>query len=161
MTELTARDRLEIVELQSIYAWGIDMKDGSVFGQAFAEDIETDYGHLGKMKGIDFFTRWMDAFHAPFDSTQHLISNHWLIPDGDEVVYRSYVIANMVCKGAPGGDHLSGGGWYRDQVVRTDAGWRIGSREVTNMWRTGNVRILDLGKEAVAHLYAELGVPSA
>ena len=46
MTELTVLDRLEIIELQSIYAWGIDGKDGSLFAHAFTEDIETDYGHL-------------------------------------------------------------------------------------------------------------------
>jgi hypothetical protein len=161
MIELTALDRLDIIELQSIYAWGIDMKEGSKFALAFAEDIETDYGHLGRMKGLDFFTRWMDTFHAPFDATQHLISNHWLTVEGDEVVYRSYVIANMVCKGAPGGDHMGGGGWYQDRVVRTDAGWRIRSRDVKNIWRTGNVGILEIGKQAVASLYAELSVSSS
>jgi SnoaL-like protein len=151
---LSALDRLEIVELQSIYAWGIDLKDGSVFAQAFHEDIETDYGHLGTMKGLEFFRRWMDAFHAPFDSTQHLISNHWLTPDGDEVVYRSYVIATLTCKGTPGGDSITGGGRYVDRVVRTDAGWRIRTREVQNMWRNGNMGIFDVGRAAVADLVA-------
>jgi len=149
--ELTPLDRLEIIELQSIYAWGIDGKDGSLFAQAFTEDIETDYGHLGKMQGLDFFTRWMDAFHSPFDTTHHLIANPWVAVEGDGVVFRSYVIANMVCKGCPGGDLLSGGGHYVDRVVRTDAGWRIRSREVTNHWRSGNLEIFEVGKEALAN----------
>lgn len=156
MRELTAVDRLEIIELQSIYAWGIDGKDSSVFPLAFTDDIETDYGYVGKHRGLEFFTRFMDGFHAPFDATQHLISNHWLTVEGDEVIYRSYVVANLVCKGTPGGDHLSGGGYYVDRVVSTDAGWRIRARDVSNMWRTGNVGILDVGKEAVADLYASL-----
>jgi hypothetical protein len=149
---LTALDRLEIIELQSIYAWGIDKKDGSVFRLAFSDDIETDYGHLGRMRGLDFFTRWMDAFHAPFDATQHLIANFWVLPDGDEVLLRSYVIATLVCRGTPGGDELRGGGHYVDRVVRTDAGWRIRSRQVTNFWRDGNLEIFEAGKRAVAGL---------
>ena len=154
--ELSALDRLEIIELQSIYAWGIDGKDSSVFPQAFADDIETDYGDVGHQKGLDFFCRWMHTFHAPFDATQHLISNHALTVEGDEVLYRSYVIANMVCKGTPGGEHLSGGAYYVDRVVRRDAGWRIRARTVQGLWHAGNVGILDVGKRAVEHLYAEI-----
>jgi hypothetical protein len=154
---LTALDRLEIIELQSIYAWGIDGRDGSAFSLAFTDDIETEYGYVGRHRGLEFFTRWMDAFHAPFDATQHLISNHALTVDGEDVVYRSYVVANIALKGAPGGDHLSGGGYYTDRVARTGAGWRIRARTVKNLWRTGNVGILDVGKEAVAGLYSTSG----
>ena len=35
--ELSALDRLEIIELQSIYAWGIDGRDSSVFARAFSD----------------------------------------------------------------------------------------------------------------------------
>jgi hypothetical protein len=150
--ELSALDRLEIIELQSIYAWGIDGKDGSLFAKAFSDDIETDYGYVGTHSGLDFFTQWMNGFHAPFEATQHVISNPWLTVEGDEVVYRSYVVATLVCNGTPGGDQMTGGGHYVDRVVRTDAGWRIRRRDARNIWRTGNVAILDVGKQAVAHL---------
>jgi hypothetical protein len=153
MIELTALDRLEIIELQSIYAWGIDMKDGSLFARAFTDDVEAEYPLFGRLKGLDFFTKWQTDFNAVFEATQHLISNHRLEVDGDEVVYRSYVIATMFCPGTPGGDQLTGGGHYVDRVVRTDAGWRIRSRDVVNFWRTGNMALFDVGSRAVAHLW--------
>jgi hypothetical protein len=149
---LTASDRLEIVELQSIYAWGVDGKDGSQFALVFTDDITTSYSLLGQIQGLDVFTRLLNAFHAPFDATQHSISNHRLSVDDNEVVYQSYFIATIVCSGTPGGDMFVGGGYYVDRVVRTDSGWRIRSREATNTWRTGNPRVLDVGKQAIASL---------
>jgi hypothetical protein len=150
MIELTALDRLEIIELQSIYAWGIDGRDGASFALAFSDDVEAQYTKLGTMRGLEFFTNWMNAFHAPFDATQHLISNHWLRVDGDEVVMRSYVIAHILKRGCPGGDIFNGGGYYTDRVVRTDAGWRIRARAVVNFWRGGNPDVIALGREAVS-----------
>ena len=156
--ELTPQDRLDIIELQSFYAYGIDHKESHLISKAFTDDIELEYPLFGKLKGLEFLTRWLEVFHSPFDSTQHFIGNHLLEVDGDEVRYRSYVIANMHLDGAPGGDHMSGGGWYDDRVVRTDAGWRIRDRNVTNWWRTGNVGLLEIGREATKPLWEEFGV---
>jgi hypothetical protein len=150
MIELTALDRLQIMELQSIYAWGIDGRHGASFARAFSDGVEAQYTNLGTMRGLDFFTHWMDTFHAPFDTTQHLISNHWLSVDGDEVVMRSYVIAHILKRGCPGGDIFNGGGYYTDRVTRTEAGWRIRSRDVVNFWRGGNPGVIELGREAVS-----------
>jgi hypothetical protein len=149
---LTASDRHEIVELQSFYAWGIDGKDPSQFALAFTDDITTSYSTLGRMEGLDVFTKWVTAFHAPFDATQHVISNHHVSADGADVAYRSYFIATILCKGTQGGDIFNAGGYYVDHVVRTDAGWRIRSREATSMWQTGNRLVLDVGKQAIASL---------
>ena len=150
--ELTALDRLELMELQSIYAWAIDGKDGEQLALAFAENLEAEYTNLGRMQGLGLFIRWMDAFHRPFDATQHLISNFRFAGDGDELVMRSYVIAHLVKKGHPGGDIFNGGGYYVDRAVRTDAGWRIRSRDVVSFWRGGNPTVIELGEEAVANL---------
>lgn len=154
MIELTAADRLEIMELQSIYAWGIDGRDGARFALAFSDDVEAQYTNLGSMRGLDFFTHWMNTFHTPFDATHHLISNFWLRVDGDEVIMRSYVIAHILKRGCPGGDIFNGGGYYTDRVVRTDQGWRIRSREVVNFWRGGNPAVIELGREAVSGITA-------
>jgi len=64
-------------------------------------------------------------------------------------VYQSYFVATIVCSGTNGGDVFSAGGYYVDRVVRTDASWRIRSREPTSTWRAGNPRVLDVGKEAI------------
>jgi hypothetical protein len=57
-----------------------------------------------------------------------------------------------MAKGTPGGDLVSSGSRYVDRVVRTDDGWRIASREMRNIWRGGNLRVLELGRAAVGEL---------
>ena len=150
--ELTALDRLELMELQSIYAWAIDGKAGEQLALAFAEDLEAQYTNLGRMRGLGFFIRWMDAFHQPFDATQHLISNFRFAVDGDEVVMRIVRDRAPGQEGPPGRGHLQRRRLHVDRAVRTDAGWRIRSRDVVNFWRGGNPTVIELGKEALVNL---------
>jgi hypothetical protein len=152
MTTLSALDRLEIIELQSIYAWAIDGNAPEEFAQVFTADVDANYAEFVQLRGLPSVTRWLEAFHAPLDASQHIIANHHLSVGPTSVIMRSYVNVRLVRKGHPGGDLLSSGGRYLDQVVRTDAGWRISAREVRNMWRTGNHGIIDLGRDAVANL---------
>ena len=148
MGELSALDRLEIIELQSIYAWAIDGRATHAFAQAFTSDADANYAEFARLVGYDGVGRWMEAFHSPFDSTQHLISNHWLHLDGSEVLYRSYVQVTLMLRGHPGGELLNTGAYYLDRVVRTDLGWRIRTREVRNMWRGGNAELIEMGRRA-------------
>jgi hypothetical protein len=151
VAELTALDRLEIMELQSIYAWGVDGKDSSVFRFAFTEDFVGKMS-WGEVNGLDFWMRFVDLFHSPFDATQHHIANHWLRLDGDEVDYRSYKLTHLVAKGCPGGDFHLSGGYVLDRVVRTDDGWRIQSRDQRTFFVIGNPKVVELGLEAAAPL---------
>lgn len=151
MSQLSALDRLEIMQLQSIYGWGIDGRcEATEFPRAFAPDVEVVHSEFFRITGVDRLAAWMSAFHAPFDSTQHLISNHWIEADGDVVTHRSYVQVAIMKRGHPGGDLLSTGAYYQDRVVRTDVGWRIAARSLRNMWRGGNHDLIEMGKTAAA-----------
>lgn len=147
--ELTALDRLDIVELQSLYAWAIDNKEGDLFAVMFTVDVDARYPGLARLRGLDSFTRWMNAFHADFDATQHLVSNPSVALDGDDVVLRTYIQARLMRRDSPDGDHCTGGGYYLDRVVRTAAGWRIRSRHVFGRWQEGNVGLIRYGLAAV------------
>jgi hypothetical protein len=157
MMELTAVDRLAIFELQVRYAEAIDGRNGALLATVFTDDIDADYGMLGRLRGLEFIIKWMDAFHRPLDATQHVIANHRVTVDGNEVDYGSCAIATLVCKGTPGGDYVQGGAHYVDRVVRTDSGWRIRSREVGAFWGKGNPKILEVGVRSVAPLLTESG----
>jgi hypothetical protein len=152
MITLTDRDRLDIIELQSIYAWAIDGREPDLFARVFTEDVEAIYPSAEPIRGLAAITEYMDAFHAPLDATHHLIANPWLEAGADAVTFRSYVLATMISAGCPGGDEFSGGGYYVDRVVPTDAGWRISRRDVRNFWRAGNPQVIGLGRDAVAGL---------
>jgi hypothetical protein len=140
------------MELQSAYAWAIDGRATEEFARVFTPDVDANYVEFVRLTGVDSLGRWMEAFHAPFDSSQHLISNHWIAVDGADVIYRSYVQVRLMQRGHPGGDLLSTGAYYLDHVARTESGWRISAREVRNMWRGGNRELIELGRRAVADL---------
>lgn len=150
MTVLGALDRLEIMELQSAYAWAIDGRATDEFTRVFTADVDANYVEFVRFGDVGTLARWMEAFHAPFDSTQHLISNHALWVDGTGVVHRSYVQVRLMLRGHPGGDLLTSGAYYLDRVTRTDRGWRISAREVRNMWRGGNRQLIEIGRAAAA-----------
>jgi len=152
MTVLTAADRLEIIELQSIYAWAIDQKQFELLAQAFTADAVVRYPLAAPVVGVQALARYVEAFHAPHDGTQHLIANPWVVADGDDAIFRSYVSCTMKITGFPGGEHLQGGGYYVDRVVRTDAGWRVAERDVQNVWRNGNPAVVTESRAAVARL---------
>jgi hypothetical protein len=149
MEQLTGDDRLEIVELQSRFAWGLDGKDAKQFDLVFADDVEAQISTLMQLSGRKSLSRWLSAFHAPYDATQHLFSNFLITVDDQGPLLRSYVLARLVLKGHPGGDSFSSGGYYLDRLVRSDLGWRVRSREIVNLWRDGNVGLLDVGMHAV------------
>ncbi|MBF6619051.1 MAG: nuclear transport factor 2 family protein [Patulibacter sp.] len=152
MTVLTAADRLEIIELQSIYAWAIDQKQFDLLPQAFTDDAVVRYPLAAPVRGVAALARYVEAFHASHDGTQHLIANPWIVADGDDVIFRSYVTVTMKIADFPGGEHLRGGGYYVDRVVRTDAGWRVADRDVQNVWRDGNMDVVTESRAAVARL---------
>ena len=157
MTRLSALDRLEIMELQSLYGWAIDGRATEDFTRVFTPDADANYVEFVRLRGAERLGRWMEAFHAPFDSTQHLISNHWIGADDAGLVYRSYAQVRLMLRGHPGGELLNTGAYYIDRVVRTDSGWRTAAREVRNMWRGGNLELIVLGRRAVA----DRGLPQA
>jgi hypothetical protein len=150
--ELSAGDRLDILQLGSIYAWGIDHHDSDVFALVFTDDPVVRYGPDTVLRGHEQFRRYVHEFHAMHDSTQHFIANHWILPQEDHVLCRSYVILTMALKDYPGGGIFQAGAYYIDRVVQTQAGWRIAERDAHGFWMNGNQTLSHLGQQAVKHL---------
>ena len=146
MIELTPQDRLDIIELQSIFAWALDNKDRELFARAFTDDLVAGYPGGATLEGRETFVDFVLAVHERHDATQHFIANHWLTPEDDAVIMRSYIILSVLWTGCPGGDLFQGGAYYVDRVVRTDAGWRIANRSANRIWQSGNMEILLSGR---------------
>ena len=146
---LSAGDRLDLIELQNVYAWGIDGKDATQFESVFTDDIEARYTTLMQMQGREQLSRWLETFYAPYDATQHVFANFTFMSDDDGIVMRSYVVAHLFVRDYPGGENLASHGCYLDRVVRAADGWRVRSRQINNLWREGNAGLLDVGGKAV------------
>jgi hypothetical protein len=125
-------DRLEIQELLVRYSHAVDTRDWDAFEQVFTEDAVIDYTEMGGPRGGVKDTRaFLESAMPMFSSFQHMIGNTVLEFDGaDSARSRSICFNPMVFPRGEGGEPqvFFCGLWYRDLLVRTDAGWRIKDR---------------------------------
>lgn len=129
MTE--REDRQDIADLLVRYATGIDRRDWPLFRTVFTDDCELDYGEIGAWKGVDAVTDFMQQVHALAGHTMHRLSNQAIAVDGDKAAARTYIDGLIMA-----GDNKSGVnaiGFYDDEIVRTDDGWRIARRRYTQV----------------------------
>ena len=129
MTE--REDRQDISELLVRYATGIDRRDWPLFRTVFTDDCELDYGEIGAWKGVEAVADFMEKVHALAGHTLHRTSNQAITVDGDKATARTYIDALIMA-----GDNKSGVnaiGFYDDEILRTDDGWRIARRRYTQV----------------------------
>ena len=127
---LTIRDEQEIIALLTRYATGIDRRDWTLFQACFAEDARTDYGSFGQWTSAAQITAFMAQAHATAGHTLHRLSNFAIDAQGEGAVARSYVDA-LLMPGPAGGEVHRGIGFYDDELVKTNQGWRIKARRFT------------------------------
>jgi hypothetical protein len=117
-------DRLELHELPGRYGDAIDDRDWPGLARIFTDDAVFDLTDLGapRLEGLAEIQRYMDE-----DATHPL----------------THMMTNIYADDAPGGATLRfrivallrerrvGTASYYDDVVRTDAGWRVEHRVIT------------------------------
>lgn len=124
-------DRRDISDLQVRYATGIDSRDWSLFRTVFTEDCELDYGDIGVWSGVDAVVDFMVAAHDMAGHTLHRITNQTASVNGDSATARAYVDALIMSQDNASG--VNAAGFYDDDLIRTDAGWRIARRRFTTV----------------------------
>ncbi len=132
--EIDREVRQDVAEVLVRYASGIDRRDWARFRTCFTDDCEADYGAIGVWHGLDEITDWMQQVHDQCGHTMHRITNQDVRPTGDGVSVRSYVEAIVM-----GPDNRTGvraDGYYDDELVRTDDGWKITQRRFTMVLQT-------------------------
>ncbi|MEB3980705.1 nuclear transport factor 2 family protein [Mycobacterium sp. 663a-19] len=129
MTE--REDRQDISELLLRYATGIDRRDWALFRTVFTDDCELDYGEIGVWKGVDAVAEFMEQVHALAGHTMHRLSNVAITVDGHRAVARTYIDGLIMASDNASG--VNAIGFYDDEIVRTDAGWRIARRRYTQV----------------------------
>lgn len=129
MSEL--QDRQNISDLLIRYASGIDRRDWDLFRTVFTPDCHLDYGEIGVWDGVEAVTEFMDVAHAAAGYLMHRISNIVIDLHGDRATTRCYVDAWIMA--ADNNSGVNARGFYDDEIVRTDAGWRIARRTFTTV----------------------------
>ena len=123
-------DREEITDVLIRYATGIDRKDWPLFRTVFTDDCELDYGEIGTFTGVDAITEFMDQAHSMAGHTMHRLTNQVIAVDGDKAEARTYVDALIMLDANSGANAV---GFYDDELVRGDGGWRVARRRFTQV----------------------------
>jgi 3-phenylpropionate/cinnamic acid dioxygenase small subunit len=127
-------DKAQITEVLIRYATGIDFKDWALFRTCWADDVDVDYGDLGRFTDPDEFTALMRQIHDGMGQTYHRISNPAIDVDADRATARSYVHAVLMAVPGDSTSWIDALGHYDDELARTADGWRIVKR-TTNIAR--------------------------
>lgn len=134
-------DRLAITDLTIAYGWALDTGEWAALDDVFAHDATAELG-TPVLLDLDGIKQRVRSVLEPLDDSQHIVTNHQIIVDGNTATCRSYLHAQHVRHGVPGGDNLVVGGRYEDTLVRTVDGWRISHRKLVTMWREGNLAVV-------------------
>ncbi len=124
LAPIDAADRQEIADVLVRYATGIDRRDWDLFRTCFTDDCVADYGDIGVWHGADEITAWMEEAHR--DVRPHAAPHHQ--PGGDADRRRRRQARCYVDAIVMGADNQSGVravGFYDDELVHTDDGWKI------------------------------------
>jgi hypothetical protein len=134
-------DKTEIIELINLYAFALDAHRWDLFDRIFTEDVLADYGPGAVWRSRTDFVDVFVAIHEAHDSHQHTMMGHLVHVDADTAYAFTYGNWLLIRYAAEGGPTWLGTGWYDDELVRTDRGWRINHRISRIVSYSGNATI--------------------
>lgn len=113
------------------YATAADERDAALLATCFTEDVQADFGHIGRFEGREALVGHLATMLASCGPSLHFVGNFTFIAEGDGVKSRCYTHAVVY---RPGNDQpLRTAGTYDDRLRRTGDGWRIYSRIYTHL----------------------------
>lgn len=133
--------REDIIELLNLYGFAMDTQRWDLFDRIFTPDCDADYGETSHWSDLAQFKSDFGSFHELFDATQHVMTNHLVQIDGDRASSHTYGMWRLIRHAAGDPPVWDGTGYYDDQLVRTDDGWRIAKRVARVVYWTGNPKV--------------------
>ncbi|PSJ25308.1 nuclear transport factor 2 family protein [Streptosporangium nondiastaticum] len=135
-------DRVEIRELFDRYVAALDTVDEESYDDAWFRTVFTDDVRLvfpvGDHRGVTGLCAFQRTAKARWARTHHIGANCVVDVTGDRAAVRSHQLATHSHRDDPRTtEHLSVGGHYTAEAVRTDAGWRFSRMEFHPVWLAG------------------------
>jgi hypothetical protein len=145
---MAEHDKAAIIEVLNLYGFALDARQWDLFDRVFAENVTAEFGPAGAAwEGLANFKRSFAEFHDGLDNHQHTMMGHLVHVDGEKANAFSYGNWLLVREGAKGGSSWLGTGWYDDELVRTDHGWRIRHRVCRLLSWSGNPLVPEPNEE--------------
>jgi hypothetical protein len=146
-------DRQQISECVIRYAMSLDRADWDLFKDTIADPIYIDFSDWSGMEarswGREEWAGFARDVLTGFDQRQHISPNHVItFKSEDEAVCTSYMFAQHLLRGAPGGDTFIMRGSYTNVLARREGGgWEINSMTQHFSWGEGNEDIFETSQE--------------
>ena len=142
-------DRVELVELMSQYAAGVDLLDRELYASCFTDPVDIDFGSFDpdsvKVMTPEEWVGYCWDFVEGLDASQHIITNHRItFNSDDEATIIAYMHAQHYIQEVGG---YIAAGYYTNRAVRTDAGWRLARVRYTLTWESGDRSVFDIGRQ--------------
>ena len=141
----SVRDRLDITELFSRFAAGMDAQDWDLLASVFADDAVFDHSgeHWGKgfvadlQVGKPEVLRMMKIGVSRHFVSHHVITNHRMAIDGDRARAVTYLTSVHLDDPQKPKTHEDHGAWYLTELRRASGGgWKISRIKHIGLWRT-------------------------
>ena len=130
-------DRCAIVDVTVDYCTALDTKDFEGLRRVFVPEATARLGDTDHDGVDDIIERCRSALHR-LDSSQHMVTNHRVVVDGDRATCTCQFQAQHTRASAASGANYTIAGRYDDDLVCTPEGWRISRRVLTVAWTEGN-----------------------
>jgi ketosteroid isomerase-like protein len=133
MVDLAIEDRLAIAELVTEYAWLLDHSRWHDVAHLCTDDaVLTIRGR--EIHGREGLAEWAEHRAANrARRTQHQMTLLRLEPVSGDLVTGTAALVLHVAKAGHGGTYVDLVGEYRDEYVRTEAGWRFRRRHLVTI----------------------------
>ena len=134
MENINTNDRLEIIELFARYSWAIDTGDAEAYASVFVGDGIMQ-GGTRKFQGTEELKKFVGLIFNTETRTQHWTTNHILTPSKSGCSVISYLVEFKAH--SQDRSEVAVVGCYKDDLTRTEYGWRFVHRRFTR-WEEYN-----------------------
>jgi hypothetical protein len=147
-------DATDILNVLNLYGFVLDAQRWELFDRVFTEDVEAIFGPAGMgWDSLDGLKEHFIEFHRELNSHQHTMMGQVVHIDGDRAnafSYGNWLLRRETVEGDP---TWVGTGWYDDDLIRTEAGWRIRRRVSRLVSWTGNPAVVGHNADADFNLH--------
>lgn len=131
-------DKQEISELVTRYCHALDTRDWEMLATCFVPNAVFEGEGLPTGEGFAQIREIIAAALSGLDQSQHYVSNLNIHLHNDRASLVCYLQAQHVRSSAGLDPNFLVAGIYRDEVVRTNGGWRFARRNLAVTWTSGN-----------------------
>lgn len=124
-------DRLEIENLQTVFAHAADRGDYALLRSLYTDDAVDDHG--GYSGPVDGYIEWVKMTHESYEVLSHICGKPLIHLAGDRAESEMKGLVFMRLKGPPAANTFAVTRAF-DRYVRTANGWRFSSRKLCGDW---------------------------